>query len=228
MNAVIAFRGKAGQTHKRCPKCEQTLILDAFWSDPSHWDGLFTYCIPCEKARRRTALERKQKAREQIALAGITIREAAEDWDKGVDLLVNAWKRIMEADTAVRLNRQAAGCGGIDGRMEARLVHQRAAFGLNLALADANFPMPFSVLRECGLQPRLVDYIGQEPEQDYLGGDIVTTGDNIDAVQEGCATPQGGGQASGQPESSDPRPSGDGTGRARGRRRNAVPADAGH
>ncbi len=172
MNEPIRFRGKAGQTHKRCPDCEQEKTLDQFFLCSHHWDGLATYCMTCEKTRKRLAVERKRQAREQIALAGIAAMEAAQQWDQGVKLLVQAWSRMIEVDTAVRLNKRDAGAQEVDGRLDARLVHPRAAFSLNISLMDAKFPMPFHVMRECGMGPTLAEYIGQEPEQDYLGGEI--------------------------------------------------------
>lgn len=164
-----SFRGKAGQTHKPCPGCEQMLELDQFWLCSGHWDGLQTYCIACFKQRKRIAMERKREAREQIALAGLSAIEAAQQWDQGVKLLCTAWRKFLEIDTAVRLNKRDAGAAEVDACLDARLLHQRAAFSLNLALSDANFPMPFSVMRECGFQDSLVAYIGTSPESAYLG-----------------------------------------------------------
>lgn len=34
-------------THKRCPKCDQVLPIDAFSTSPSKRDGHHAYCRPC-------------------------------------------------------------------------------------------------------------------------------------------------------------------------------------
>jgi transposase-like protein len=38
---------------KRCPRCEESLPLDAFAPDRSSADGRFTYCKPCKRAGER-------------------------------------------------------------------------------------------------------------------------------------------------------------------------------
>lgn len=226
MNEPIRFRGKAGQTHKRCPDCEQEKTLDQFFLCSHHWDGLATYCMTCEKTRKRLAVERKRQAREQIALAGIAAMEAAQQWDQGVKLLVQAWSRMIEVDTAVRLNKRDAGAQEVDGRLDARLVHPRAAFSLNISLMDAKFPMPFHVMRECGMGATLAEYIGQAPEDDYLGNDSTVQENEDGSTERDNAAERGQGQEEGRAEQGD-SPSEGGHSPVRGRKRRAAAAVAG-
>ena len=176
----LRFRGKAGQTEKYCPECKLTLPLDSYWQDSSHWDGLHTYCITCANARRRRMRNERREARQAITNAGAAAIQAARDWDEGIRLLVSAWARFIEIDTTVRVAKHAAGVSEIDGRMDARLLHQRASFSLNLALSDARYPLPFSVLREAGLPATLTEYIGDDFTSDME--------DQLDDIAEGKRT----------------------------------------
>ena len=157
---------------KRCPGCKQTLPSGRFWVARSQSDGLFPYCIECGKLhrqRKRLEMEQDKQAVAEIVAAGRRIAEAARLWDTGVVALAQAWSEIVKGNEAMRVNRQILKIEQDNGRMEARLIHPRAAFSLGVALSDVGYPIGYGVLREAGMPLKLAAYVGDAPHEDYVG-----------------------------------------------------------
>lgn len=184
----IRFKGKAGQTEKLCPRCHTCKGLDEFWSDPSHWDGLYTYCKTCEVERRRLVREERREANAALEQAGMECAEGARMWDEGVRLLVNAWGKMLLADERMRLNRRAAGTEFDGGRIELRLIHPRAMYVLGLALTEAKCYWPAPLHRTEQVQDSLAAYVGDAPQRDYFDNSSVQ--EDADGRSEGNNAPE--------------------------------------
>lgn len=158
---------------KRCRVCRIDKPRDQFWKDSWRSDGLYQYCIDCCNRRKAQMREARQlEARTALRNAAELVVAAAARWDHGVAELAAAWADIMAADETLRINRRAAGVDNDSGRMEARLLHAHAMFGLSIALIDARFPIGWPVLREAPLSPRLAAYVGSDPVSDYLSAAV--------------------------------------------------------
>ncbi|MGH7863349.1 MAG: hypothetical protein ACREQB_00040 [Candidatus Binataceae bacterium] len=155
--------------NKRCPGCLTVKPAAEYWSDASHPDRLYAYCIVCAvKRKARIMLEKKLQARSDILQAAKDLIVAVQHWDSAVATLAVAWREVMHADQVLRENRNVAGITYDSGRMDARLLHPRATFSLSLALMDAGFPLSYGVIRECGMPAKLADYVGDDPASDYF------------------------------------------------------------
>jgi hypothetical protein len=163
---------------KRCPGCGMVKSETEFWKDASHSHGphgLYAYCKTCCKRRKERLMEAKQlEARAAIRSAAQQLVRAAARWDAAVVELARAWQEIAAVDDVRRLNQRSAGSDFDSGRMEGRLLQPRALFGLSLALADVNFNIGHILHRDCEMKPQLADYVGTDPERDYLGQDSAT------------------------------------------------------
>jgi Autographiviridae endonuclease VII len=69
-------------SEKRCPRCEETLSADAFYSCPSTRDGLSGYCKVCSRAKGvedwRTASPEKLEARRRKERERARMRAATD------------------------------------------------------------------------------------------------------------------------------------------------------
>jgi len=187
-------RETAERDVKRCPCCEQTKDRSEFWKDAARADGLFAYCIECAQERRRIEMEEKQAAAQQaIREAGRSAAEAARQWDYAVGLLAASWRVLLQADTTQRTQRRTAGRDIEHGRLEARLVHPRAAYVLFRQLADANFPLPIPVHHVESNASTLVEYMGETPQEDYVDTVIIEQTEGTEVPDASAA--QGAGNA---------------------------------
>jgi hypothetical protein len=180
---LIRFRGKRGQETKRCPECQEVLPLDAFWFDVHRSDGLFAYCSSCAITRKRKMRERKREAMAAIVAAGERCAAGAKLWDHHITGLVHAWREMFEADVTMRTSRYNAGIDVDGGRIEIRLIHPRALYVLGLALQEAQCPWPTPLIRTEQIATTLAGYVGDAPQQDYVGAE--TAGESSNDVQEG-------------------------------------------
>lgn len=172
LELVEAEKAEHVRDQKRCPGCMRSLPSAEFWRARNQADGLFPYCIECAKRLKqlkRQQMEQQQAAVAEIVAAGKRIAEAAKLWDTGVLALAQAWDEIVKANEIMRVNRQILRIDLDNGRMEARLIHPRAAFALGMALADKGYPIGYSVLREAGMPAKLATFVGDAPHEDYVG-----------------------------------------------------------
>jgi hypothetical protein len=158
----------AAISEKICYQCQRTLPIEQFWKNANSGDGAFDYCIACGNRRKRKAMEaRYQAARDRVIEASIPVVLAARRWDAAAAELAAAWTAIMAADQVIREASHDLQNNNDSGRLHARTTFPRAAFALNIALADVKFPQVAPLLREVDFPTRLADYIGQEPFLDY-------------------------------------------------------------
>lgn len=161
---------------KRCPCCGDVKPRDDFWKDAARADGLFAYCIGCAQERRRIEMEQKHaEACAAIVQAGRSAAEAAHAWDAACTALAASWRALLEADTVQRTRRRYADRDIEHGRLEARLVHPRAAYVLFRTLTAAGFPLPIPVHQVEGTPDALAEYVGAAPQEDYVDTVVIET-----------------------------------------------------
>lgn len=174
MNAAV----QVVRDMKRCPDCGQVKLREEFWG----WnrpdvvgggDGMFPYCIPCAKARKRKQVDTmttQEQAVEAIRASGDRAAAAAVAWDEAALALCKAWRELTAAADTVRLNRAPAGSKCDYGALEMNRIHHVATYTLAISLRGAGYPWPGSLLLDESQPRNLAAFVGAQPHLPYLPG----------------------------------------------------------
>lgn len=103
---------------KRCSKCKQTLPLADFPKSKAEKDGLFSYCRPCNKARRKPPAPLTPEEADRR-------RKMARDWHKANREKVAARKKRERGNNAYRIREYQR---GYQAKKRARKQHAMPAW----------------------------------------------------------------------------------------------------